>query len=69
MIASLINYIVFFACFGLSFYALSVIKFEGFCKVKQPGKVTLLMFLLSLALAYLSSQAILSLTIYNGLGV
>jgi uncharacterized membrane protein YwzB len=67
MIASLINYIVFFACFGLSFYALSVIKFEDFCKVKQPGKVTLLMFLLSLA--YLSSQAILSLTIYNGLGV
>ena len=69
MIVSLVNYIVFFACFGLSFYALSAIKFESFCKVKQPGKVTLLMFLLSLALAYLSSQAILNLTIYNGLGV
>lgn len=68
MVYSVIKYIIFFMCFGLSFYAISAIRFEKFCSVKQPQKVTLLMFLLSLALAYLSCQAILDLTIMNGLG-
>lgn len=69
MLVSIVEYVIFFACFGLSFYAISSIKFDRFCDVKRPMKVTILMFLLSLALAYLSSRAILTLTIYNGLGV
>ena len=65
MAASVISYLVFFAC-GLSFYAISSIQFEKVCSVKNPKKVQILMFLLSLCLAYISSQAILQLTIYNG---
>lgn len=66
MVASVIQYFVFFACFGLSFYAISSIQFEKVCSVKNPKKVQILMFLLSFALAYITSQAILQLTIYNG---
>ncbi len=66
MVASVIQYFVFFARFGLSFYAISSIQFEKVCSVKNPKKVQILMFLLSLALAYITSQAILQLTIYNG---
>ena len=66
MVASVIQYFVFFACFGLIFYAISSIQFEKVCSVKNPKKVQILMFLLSLALAYITSQAILQLTIYNG---
>ncbi len=66
MVASVIQYFVFFACFGLSFYAISSIQFEKVCSVKNPKKVQILMFLSSLALAYITSQAILQLTIYNG---
>ncbi len=66
MVASVIQYFVFFACFGLSFYAISSIQFEKVCSVKNPKKVQILMFLLSLALAYITSQAIFQLTIYNG---
>ena len=66
MVASVIQYFVFFACFVLSFYAISSIQFEKVCSVKNPKKVQILMFLLSLALAYITSQAVLQLTIYNG---
>ena len=66
MAASVIFYFVFFLGFGLSFYAISSIQFEKICSVKNPKKVQILMFLLSLCLAYVSSQAILQLTIYNG---
>ena len=66
MVASVIQYFVFFSCFGLSFYAISSIQFEKVCSVKNPKKVQILMFLLSLALAYITSQAVLQLTIYNG---
>ena len=66
MAASVISYLVFFACFGLSFYAISSIQFEKVCSVKNSKKVQILMFLLSLCLAYISSHAILQLTIYNG---
>ena len=45
MAASVISYLVFFACFGLSFYAISSIQFEKVCSVKNPKKVQILMFL------------------------
>ena len=68
MTYSILKYLLYIACFGMSFYAMSSIQFDRFCSVKQPRKVVILMFLLSLVLAYLASQAILDLTIYNGLG-
>lgn len=66
MAYSVIQYLVFFACFGLSFYAISSIQFDKFCSVKNPKKVQILMFLISLIVAYLACQAILQLTILNG---
>ena len=64
-----IKLIVFFVCFGISFYACSAIQFEKIMKVRQPGKVIVMLFLLSLIMGYLSAQAILELTIMNGLGM
>ncbi|MDD7282195.1 DUF1146 family protein [Floccifex sp.] len=68
MIYSLVKYIVFVLCFIVSVYACSSIQFEKICKVQKSGKVITLMFLLSFVLAYLSTQAILDLTIFNGFG-
>lgn len=68
MANSIIEIILYIVCFLLSFYALSAVQFDRFCNVRKPSKVTLLMFLCALALAYLCTQGILQLTIYNGLG-
>ncbi len=68
MTFSILKYLLFVLCFGMSFYAVSAIQFDRFCSVKQARKVVVLMFLLSLVLAYLATQAILDLTVYNGLG-
>lgn len=68
MTFSILKYLLFVLCFTMSFYAVSSIQFDRICSVKQPRKVVVLMFLLSLVLAYLATQAILDLTIYNGLG-
>lgn len=63
----IVKILVFFAFFGVSFYAVSCIRFDKFCRVVPPVKVQLLMFLLSLCLAYLATQAVLDLTVFNGL--
>lgn len=63
-----VRFFVFLLCFGLSLYALSGVQFDKFVNVKQPNKAVALLFLLSLALAYLTSQALLELTVFNGLG-
>ncbi|MCF0245940.1 MAG: DUF1146 domain-containing protein [Ileibacterium sp.] len=62
-----IQLLLFFMMFGISFYALSCVKFDKFCKVNPPARVYVLLFLFSLILGYLSSQAILTLTVFNGL--
>lgn len=56
----------FFLFFGVSFYGLTSIKFEKFCKTDNPQKIYVLLFLFSFALAYLCTQAVLLLTVYNG---
>lgn len=68
MVYAVVKYVVFLMCFGLSFYGISAIRFEVFCSVKQPQKVTVLMFVLSFVLAYIAAQAVLDLTILNGFG-
>lgn len=54
-------------CIMLSFFALSSIRFELFCDVRQPMKVQTLLMLLSMALGYLVAQLLLNLTVFNGL--
>lgn len=56
---------VYLLCFAISFYALSSIKFELFCKVNEPAKVQLLLFLLAIGLGYVVAQFILEITIYH----
>lgn len=68
MTYSILKYLIFILCFGFSFYALSGVQFDKFVSVKQPGKAMALLFLLSFVLAYLASQGVLQLTIYNGFG-
>lgn len=64
---AIIQLLVFFVMFGLSFYALSSVHYEKICNVRTPAKIYLLLFMLSLIMAYLSTQAILMLTLNNGL--
>ena len=68
MTYAFLRYFVFILFFGLSFYALSGVQFDKFCSVKEPRKAVVLLFLLSFVLAYLASEAVLQLTIYNGFG-
>ncbi|MCF0105165.1 MAG: DUF1146 domain-containing protein [Holdemanella sp.] len=68
MVYSLLRFILFVICFALSLYALTGIQFDKFCNVKTPSKVILLTFLLALIMGYLSCEAILQLTIFNGFG-
>ncbi len=56
---------VYLFCFAISFYALSCIKFELFCKVNEPAKVQLLLLLLSIGLGFVVAQFILELSIYR----
>lgn len=65
---SVIQYIVFLVVFALSLWACSSIQFDKICKVNQPGKVILLLFLLSICIAKIASDAIFQLTIFNGFG-
>lgn len=66
---SILKLLLFFVSFGVSFYACSSLQFEKFMKVGQPQKVVLMLFLLSMIMGYLLTQAILELTIMNGIGM
>ena len=69
MTYSVLKYIVFVLCFIMCFYACSGIQFEKFMKVKDPKKSVVLLFILSAVLAFLLTQAVLDLTILNGMGL
>ena len=69
MAYSILKYLVFLLCFGVCMYACTGIQFEKFMKVKEPRKVIVLLFILSVVLASLLSQAVLDLTVLNGLGI
>ncbi len=68
MESSIIQYVIFLIMFVLSLWACSAIQFEKFCRKNQTGKIILLLFLLSLIVAKISSDAIFQLTIFNGFG-
>ncbi len=62
-----ILYIVVFAIFfAASFYALSCVDFAKICKIQNMAKVNLLIFLLTLGMAYLCTEAVMTLTIRRG---
>ena len=69
MVYALLKYILFIVCFAVSMYACSGIQFEKFVKVKEPKKAIILLFIISMVLGSLLSQAILNLTIFNGFGM
>lgn len=64
MVYYFIQLSVYILCFMLSFWALSSVRFEKFCDVKKPGKVQMLLLLLSLGLGYLCAQFLLSIAYY-----
>lgn len=66
MTYSILQYLIFLCMFAASFYALGSVQFEKFCRVTRPARIYVLLFLLSLIMAYLATQAVLSLTVYNG---
>lgn len=53
---------VYIICFILSLWALSNVQFQKFTNVHKPGKTQMLLLLLSMALAYLVGQFLLSLS-------
>lgn len=62
MMYYLIRLVVYLSSFIMSFWALSNIQFEKFTNVSKPGKTQMLLLLLSMALAYLVGQFLLSLS-------
>ncbi len=63
----IIRLVVFICFFALAFYAFTAVQFEKFCKVHEPVRIYILLFLLCLITAYLATQAVLELTLFNGL--
>lgn len=60
-------YLTVFAAFFIgAFYSLSSVDFSKFCKVQNTQKIYLLLFLLSLALAWACTEAVMSLTLRRG---
>lgn len=62
MIYFFVRLSVYLICFCLSFWALSNVQFQKFTNVNKPGKTQMLLLLLSMALAYLCGQFLLSLS-------
>lgn len=64
---SILQISVHLCCAALSFFALSSIKFDRFCDIRNPYKVQVLLILCSMALGYLVAQFLLAMTVFNGL--
>lgn len=62
-----ILYIVIYAAFFIcAFYALTCVDFAKFCKIYNMTKVNLLVFMLSMSLAWMCTEAVMTLTIRRG---
>lgn len=61
----IIKLIVYMISFGFSMYATSSIQFDKLCFISNPRKVQVLWIMTSIALAYLVSEFVFALTIYN----
>ncbi len=58
--------VVFAAFFVCAFYALTGVDFTKFVLVRQRQKFYILVFMLSLALAWMCTEAVMTLTIRQG---
>lgn len=58
--------IVFAAFFVVAFYGLSALDFSKFAHTSNPQKIYVLLFLFSLGIAWICTQAVFSLTVYRG---
>lgn len=68
MSGSWILYIALFAIFfACALYALTCVDFAKFCKIHNMQKVYLLIFLLAFILAFLATEAVLTLTLRQGM--
>lgn len=56
MTSLIVDDILYLLMFGVSFYALSGIKFDKLMFVSNPNKARLLIILLSMSLSYLTVQ-------------
>lgn len=65
MLYRLLKTIVYLGSFAASLYALSSVRFDKICFVSNPNKVRLLLILLAMGIAYLVSEYLLGLTVYN----
>lgn len=65
----LIYIVVFLGFFACAMYALTSVDFTKFCKIHNMQKVYLLIFLIALALAWMATEAILTLTIRQGMPI
>lgn len=65
MLDNVIRVTVYLISFIVSFYALSSIRFDLITDVRKPAKVQSLLFLLSMGLAYLVGQFLLSFMTWN----
>lgn len=63
----MINIGIHLISFMCCFYALSCVRFDKFCDVRNPVKVQLLLLVMALGLGYVVAQFLLTLTIFNGL--
>ncbi|MFV0381127.1 MAG: DUF1146 domain-containing protein [Breznakia sp.] len=61
---SVIQIVVYLLSFLFSMYALTSVKFDVLCNVRDPRKVQLLMILLSMALGYLVARFVLDIFIF-----
>ncbi|MEG0315164.1 MAG: DUF1146 domain-containing protein [Erysipelotrichaceae bacterium] len=64
MLYNVVTVIVYISCFGISLYALESLRFDKLCRVNNPTKVTVLLFLFSMALGYLIAEFILGITMF-----
>ncbi|MEG1066186.1 MAG: DUF1146 domain-containing protein [Erysipelotrichaceae bacterium] len=64
MLYNIVTVVIYISCFGISLYALEAVRFEKLCKVNNPTKVTILLFLFSMALGYLIAEFILGITMF-----
>lgn len=60
MVYKILTIVVYVFSFIFSFLGLSSIQFEKFCNVKKPVQVQILLFALSMGLAYLIGNFIMT---------
>jgi uncharacterized membrane protein YwzB len=66
MTYSILRFALFILCFGLSIWTLFPMRWEVLWKHPDRSRALILLFLLSLILAHLATEAILALTVMNG---